>query len=331
MIEVIKSAKELPDEWDQIAGEYFQRKEFLIHTEAYNPCNQCYYILKEKGHIVAGAVVYTLALDIFTYLKIKSPIKMRICGMPCSVSASGLLGTNGIDLLPAIFEQERGLKLFLNLDELPEFKVAAGLTLPTIIVNTPFSSIKEYELAMRYEYRRRYKKSRTSFINVNAISSDCSAFGESEYRLYLEVLKRSSGKLETLSQAFFANLPAIFKLTRFYFGEKLLGWHITVQYEETLYFFLGGIEYNLNNHYETYFNMLYDIIELGIRNKVKRVELGQTAEVPKLRTGGFIAKKYMVAQHSSPLFNSALKLAKGMLEYRCKLTQNHVFKEGTQG
>ena len=330
MIEIINCAKELPDEWDQIAGEYFQQKQFLIHTEIYNPCGQCYYILKEEDQIVGGAVIYTLALDILTYLKIKSPLKMRICGIPCSVSASGILGKKGMDLLPAIFEKEKGMKLFLNLDELPEMNLAVGLTLPTIIVNIPFDSIQDYELSMRYEYRRRYKKARAGFSKVNAVSSDCSVFGESEYRLYLEVLKRSSGKLETLSQAFFTNLPSTFKLTRFYYGEKLLGWHITVLYEKTLYFFLGGIEYNLNNHYETYFNMLYDIIEQGIKNKVTKVDLGQTAEVPKLRTGGVIVKKYMVAQHSSPLLSGVLKLTKRLLEYRCKLPQNHVFKKGTK-
>ncbi len=331
MFELINSAKELPDEWDEIAEEYFQRREFLIHTEEFNPCDQRYYVLKKGGKTVAGAVVYTLRLDILTYLKIKSPLKMRICGIPCSVSASGLFGQNGTELLPIVLKQERGFKLFLNLDELPEIGLAAGTTFPTIIMSNSFSSIKDYESLMRYEYRRRYNKIRTAFKDVNAVRSDCSCFGECEYKLYLNVLKKSDGKLETLSRDFFTNLPASFRLSRFYSGQKLLGWHITVLYQNTMYFFLGGIEYEFNNSYSTYFNMLYDIIEQGINCKAGRIELGQTAEVPKLRTGGKVVNKYMLAQHSSKIISKALKLAEGVLAYKCNFPDNHVFKEDTEG
>jgi len=329
MIEIFNSAGDIPEEWDQLAPEYFQTREFLIHAQEYNPCSQSYYVMKREGVIVAGAVVYTLAPDLLTYLKIKSPVKMRICGIPCSVSASGLLGKCAMELLPAIFERERGLKLFLNLDQAPESGQATGHTLPTIVVHTPFKAMQEYEGAMRYEYRRRYKKARSVFRNVKAEVAGCGVFGEAEHRLYLNVLNRSKGKLETLSCEFFSKLPPAFRLTRFYAEGKLLGWHITVFYGSTMYFFLGGIEYSLNNEYETYFNILYDIIEKGIEGGAEYVELGQTAEIPKLRTGGSIVEKYMLAQHSSRIFSRVIKLAGGILEYRCKFPRNRVFKEET--
>ncbi len=323
----INSAEDIPPEWDQLALEYFQTREFLIHCEKNNPCSQSYYVLKREGVLVAGAVVYTLAPDLFTYLKIKSPVKMRICGIPCSVSASGLLGRCAMELLPVIFEQEKGLKLFLNLEHRPQSGQATGHTLPTIVVPTPFKAVAEYEGAMRYEYRRRYRKSRTLFRNVKTVVTGCEAFGEAEYRLYLNVLNRSRGKLETLSCKFFAELPPVFRLTRFYGEGKLLGWHITVLYRRTMYFFLGGIEYSLNNEYETYFNILYDIIEKGIEGGAEYVDLGQTAEIPKLRTGGSVVDKYMLAQHSSRVFSRVIKLAGGILEYRYKFPRNRVFKE----
>lgn len=330
MIEVITCAYELPDEWDQIALEYFQRKEFLIHTERYNPCNQCYYILKENGNIAAGAVIYTLELDLLTFLKVKSPAKMRVCGIPCSVSAAGLLGQKDADLISAIVKKEKGLKLFLNFEKLPALNMPAGCTYPTIIMDLPFSSMKEYEKSMRYEYRRRYKKARLLFQEVEVLRSDCTCFGECEHRLYLEVLKKSEGKLETLTKDFFTNLPEAFQLARFYKEGKLIGWHITVFHQDTQYFFLGGIEYRYNGRYETYFNMLYDIIEQGIVKKAARTDLGQTAEEPKLRMGGAIIPKYMAVWHSSTLVNSLLKLAKGLLEYRQEFQQHHVFK-GVKG
>ncbi len=329
MIEILNSAEDIPREWDQLAKDYFQTREFLIHAQRFNPCKQSYYILKREGVIVAGAVVYTLAPDLLTYLKVKSPVKMRICGIPCSVSASGLIGSCGMELIPVIYEQERGLKLFLNLDDAPELNQATGHTLPTIVVPTPFQSMEEYEGAMRYEYRRRYRSARSVFKNVKSEVTDCGTFGETEYRLYLNVLNNSKGKLETLTCEFFAKLPPTFRLTRFYVDDILLGWHITVIYKATLYFFLGGIEYSCNDKYETYFNILYDIIEKGIESGVGCVDLGQTAEIPKLRTGGRIVEKYMLAQHSSPIINRLIKTVEGLLEYRCKFPRNRVFKEET--
>ncbi|HEX3030048.1 MAG TPA: GNAT family N-acetyltransferase, partial [Clostridia bacterium] len=265
-------------------------------------------------------------LDLFTFLKMKSPIKMRICGIPCSVSASGLIGPKGTDLFSAITEKEKGLKLFLNLENLPAVNMPSGFTLPTIVMDLPFSSKEEYEKAMLYEYRRRYKKARNLFNEIDVVRSGCSCFGEHEHRLYLEVLKRSSGKLETLTMDFFANLPEVFQLARFYREGELLGWHITVLHQKTQYFFLGGINYRCNDRYETYFNMLYDIIEQGIENKAACADLGQTAEEPKLRTGGTVTSRYMAAHHSSIIFRSVLKLAKGFLEYRGEFSQHHVFK-----
>jgi hypothetical protein len=72
--------------------------------------------------------------------------------------------------------------------------------------------------------------------------------------------------------------------------------------------------------------MLYDIIEQGIEKKAAYAELGQTAEEPKLRTGGTVTSRYMAAHHSSIIFRSVLNLAKGLLEYRGKFSQHHVFK-----
>ena len=89
----IRDAAGLPPEWDQLADGYFQEREFLRHCQEYNPCNQRYYLASREGKLEAGAVLYSLALDLFTYLKLKSPVTMQIAGVPCSVSASGLIGS----------------------------------------------------------------------------------------------------------------------------------------------------------------------------------------------------------------------------------------------
>ena len=89
----VSKAHDLPEKWDRGAEDYFQTKEFLEHTEKYNPCKQRYYTLYQDSVFKAGSIVYTLRLDLFTYLSIPSPFQMNILGIPCSVSCCGMVGS----------------------------------------------------------------------------------------------------------------------------------------------------------------------------------------------------------------------------------------------
>ena len=91
-IKNISKAPDLPENWDSVAGDYFQTREFLNHTEKYNPCNQRYYLLYRNGIFEIGIVAYALKINLLTYLNISSPFRMNIAGIPCSVSASGIIG-----------------------------------------------------------------------------------------------------------------------------------------------------------------------------------------------------------------------------------------------
>ncbi|MDP3433341.1 MAG: hypothetical protein Q8T04_10300, partial [Bacteroidota bacterium] len=53
-------AKDLPDEWNLLAENYFQRREFLIYAEKYNPCAQRYYCFYENDKLLSAAIMYSL-------------------------------------------------------------------------------------------------------------------------------------------------------------------------------------------------------------------------------------------------------------------------------
>ena len=72
---------------------------------------------------------------------------------------------------------------------------------------------------------------------------------------------------------------------------------------------------------------MLNIIEDAISLKAEYIDLGQTAEIPKMRTGGLPEKRYMEARHSNKIFNKILKKAEGALEYKRKLETVHVFKQ----
>ncbi len=326
----ISKALDLPENWDCAAVDYFQTREFLDHTEKYNPCNQRYYLLYRNGIFETGVVVYTLKLDLLTYLSIPSPFRMKIAGIPCSVSASGIIGS--YNYLHQIFRhikiREKGLLLFLNLaSELMEENVISGKTLPTIILANHFRSWEDYMLSMRANYRRRIRQLSFPFSEIHKKQVACSRFDGRMYDQYLGVLKRSKGKLETLSLDFFQKLPSCFNLTAFYSTEKLIGWYISSSFNEKFYFFLGGVDYIVNRQFNTYFNILLNVVREGIEKGASIIDLGQTAEIPKIRLGGNLVEKTMGGYHSNPIMRKLMKAGKSLLEYSTVVQETHVFKE----
>ncbi len=323
----IQSADLLPEEWDKLSPYYFSQKEFLAHCERYNPCNQRYYLLQNRK---AAAIVYTLRQNIFAFGRLSLPIRMHICGIPCSVAGSGLLGEPPYihELKNLIISHEKGFVLFLNLSApAEEGKTATGKTLPSLVINNSFSGFDDYCSALRAPYRRRLNQNLHLSSALKASEIPLSAFTDEMYRQYLAVYDRSRGKLEKLTKDFFTHLGSPFRLKVYEANGETAAWNICLHHNQTHYFFLGGLNYALNSRHRTYFRMLADIVKEGIESGCAAIDLGQTAEVPKSRLGGQPIPLFMEATHSNPLLRRILKAASGMLEYKRALPQINVFKQ----
>ena len=325
----LDNAISLPDDWDVLADCYFQRKKFLLHCQNWNPCNQRYYVAYENDKLIAGAMVYTLRLNLFTYYKLSLPITMQITGIPCSVSFSGLMGesNNTSKLFEDICSQERGLKLALNIDS-PEDaprNMFAGHTLPVIKFKNDFSSTDEYLKSLRSDYRRRLDLINKKSSTLQFTQSSCSEFTIEMYHQYIRVYEQSNARLEKLDYRFFKYLPGEFKLTTATANGMLAGWFITLNANSELYFFFGGLNYSMNEKLEIYHRLLKEIIFQGINLGVKHIDLGQTAEIPKMRLGGEYQPKYMIADHSN-MINILLRASKKLLEYKNDFPEHHVFR-----
>ncbi|MEI6577180.1 MAG: GNAT family N-acetyltransferase [Bacteroidota bacterium] len=327
--EIVKSTKEIPSDWDMLTEFYFQKIEFLRHIEIYNPCNQRYYLCYQDNILLAAATVYTIRLNLLTFLKIKSPIKMHIIGVPCSVSSQGIIGdSDGIIALKSyIFQREKGFVLALNLQVNTEnCNHASGTTLPTIVMQNRFESWEIYLSALRSDYRRRLNHITHAETGLQIKTMKCSEFSDEMYKQYLQVFQRSKAKLEKLSYDFFKYLPESFKLNVCLLNSNVLGWNITICEGDIHYFFLGGIDYHYNNDNSTYLRLLANIVKEGIENKAAYIELGQTAEIPKMRMGGERIDLKMEARHSNLIFNRILYYGKKLLEYNIDLPRFNVFR-----
>ncbi len=329
-VQVVTAPGNLDENWDRLAVCYFQKKEFLSHLHQYNPCNQRYYELLDEEEIVAGAVVYTLKINLFTYSGLKADVKMQVIGLPVSVAAPSLIGNTAhcIILLDKILEQEKGIILGLNLS--PEMKVSrvlALMTLPTFVFKNRFDDFDDYLEALRHPYRRRIRLIREKSRDLHQVVSECSDFTELHYQLYLEIMKRTKTKLEVLSYDLFKNLPGNFVLVSHYHHDSLISWNTMCFDDETLFFFFGGMDYEKRNRFQSYNHNLLSILETGIEHQFSRIDFGQTAEVAKMRLGGETDRRAMFVYHRNPLILFFFRLIKRLLTYTGQHPEVKVFKD----
>lgn len=327
-IETKSSASELSREWDDLAGSYFQRRRFLLYSEERNPCRQRYYELHEGGRLEAGACVYTLRLNLLTFARIKSPVRFAIVGIPASISCPGLIGKEDaiVRLLPAIYAEERGLVLLLNLPPgLPAAPAVGMRMMPTVLLKHDFRSWDEYRRALRASYRRRLRLNERAFDGVRREAMPCSSFSREMHALYLQVMARTTTKLEVLSFEYFRNLPDEFTLTTYWLGDRVIAWHVNLEEGPKLSFFFGGTDNNFRSDRRAYQNNIMGILKEALDRGCREIDFGQTAEIAKTRLGGELVEKDMAAYSRNALVRVLLKLGRGVLQYRRRIAPAHVF------
>lgn len=329
VIKIVAAPENLDENWDQLASCYFQKKEFLLHLHRYNPCNQRYYQFYNGNTLVAGAVVYTLKINLFTFSGLKTCLKMTVIGLPVSVASSSLVGNPDEfeNLFNFILHHEKGVILGMNMPPgLILKKIIPMRTLPTIIFANRFIDFESYMQALRHPYRRRIRTILGKAAGVEYVVTPCSDFTALHYRLYLEIMKRTKTKLETLSFDLFKNLPGNFTLGSEYYNSKLLAWHTLCYDGEDLYFFFGGMDYEQRDTFNSYYNNLISILITGITHHFSRIDFGQTAETAKMRLGGLPDERDMFLYHKNPLIRLVFTLARPLVTYKRKPDRANVFK-----
>jgi hypothetical protein len=258
---------------------------------------------------------------------------VTIIGLPCSVSWPGLhIAEQDREAFKRALEKIPGALLILN-GTSPALPLAPtctqGLTLPNCELDIRGLDFSSYLGKMRSHYRYKTRSSIKHFQGVETtVLTNNRKFDDRLYRLYEQVYERSDFKLEKLPIAFFQNFPATISI--FSAGKKLLGFTQTMfsdqEEQKEQIFLFGGLEYQLNQQYHIYVNMLLHIIKKGIELGADRVNLGQTAEDVKTRLGCTLHCRSLYARHANPLLNLLVRKGIHLLSYTAPLTDRHVFK-----
>lgn len=269
---------------------------------------------------------YKQRMDIFNFVNgINFKVKVRIVGKPYSVSDKGYLGDH--DTVTEIIRSFKGITFVLNADE--GLKLPFAWTLSSHVFHNRFETFDDYLMELRSHYRYRIKKALNKRCQMAIHKIDGQAFTKAHYNLYLEVFHHSKDQLECLSFEYFQEMPCDLYEFRCSKSHKILGFIQVKLKADQLVFMFGGFDGHVNRHYDLYMNMLLFIIELGIEEKVKTIEFGQTAEETKLKLGCQSVKKYLYVHHSNPWIQKIIEKLLPKLSYKPHSVTYHVFKEET--
>ena len=208
---------------------------------------------------------------------------------------------------------------------------------PVMAIEIPihWKTINDYLADIKSKYKKRYrsiiKKSKSlKTIEINLENID--KYITSIKNLYSNVYKRSSFSGPPFNvnifSSFLADIELNFKMKGYLdCNNNLIAFSSYFIVDQILYSYYIGLDYTENLKHNTYNRMLYDKLELGIKNKVKSVIYGRTAHEFKSTIGAIPSNSKSAVYISNSILNLVLKPFVSRLEIKTWV-QRDPFKKG---
>lgn len=330
MYKIIKSAKNLPEEWDELCKKnVYMSKHFLEYMEKVNYCNQSYHLFYKDKKLYSCFMMFERKFNLFIFTdKYDIKVNMKFVYLPLSVTKPSIIFDEDKSEVEDALNKMKGIKILINTDEGELLKnFTQGKYLPICILENRWNSFEEYMNSLRANYRRRYNQAIKKGAKIKVeILKDNSEFTDEMYSLYEQVFEHSTYSLEKLNKEFFKNdISKIITLSVENKVEAIVQ-IIEDRMNDTLIFEFGGYNYKIAHEYDLYHNMLIAIVKYAIKNKFKYINLGQTAYDAKLKFGANVKQIYFLLSHSNKFLNYLIKKNIKFLEYKVKEYNFNVFR-----
>ncbi len=184
--------------------------------------------------------------------------------------------------------------------------------LPNMILDLPDSWKKfdDYLQALSSKYRVRAKRAFKKSKQIEKRTLDVEDIKNHSSRLhclYLEIADEADFNLVRLHPDYWVALketfPDKFELKGYFFKDQLIGFLTTFKNKDQLVAHFIGFKKEIQRKFQLYLNILYDIIELGIQNNVRKVIFARTAMEIKSSVGAVDIPMYCYLRHRQPVTN----------------------------
>jgi len=295
-------------------------------------------------------------------------IRILVCGLPASFGQLNIKVTDkkyAGEVSQVIAETMKSIsgKMSISLMTVKEFRPEemqlfdgferegffAAHSIPYMNLKINWKTFSEYLSSLKHNYRRRIllslkKINHTEPVIVPAFDYDTASkqpalvlsppgdehFASEFYRKYLEVMKRTPTKLETLNREFFSNLfkQEEYKLLNLVVEGKAVSSAVVKFAGDELIFMLVAKEDNADE-YDSYFNLVYGIIALAIQTGCKKISMGQTAYWVKQCAGAVPEPESIYFASRKRLVHWVLKSLRSVIFPEMKLKSINVFRQKT--
>lgn len=177
-----------------------------------------------------------------------------------------------------------------------------------------FGNFAEYCAALRANYRmqitRSAKKLRKSGIEVRVLTDPqdiLKVYTPDVHAMYCEMVGKSDLKVEVLTIEYYrqltVRLAGQIELVTLMRDSKIVGFGWCLRDVSTYHMMYAGIDYDLNQQFDLYFNLMYAGFDRALRAGVAKINVGQTATAFKSRMGCYSEPRYVYMKGVGPLMS----------------------------
>ena len=207
-----------------------------------------------------------------------------------------------------------------------------ALSLPGTRLEIRWPDFEAYTAGMRKFYRRAVRHDQKAGAALEfCIERDFGHLAPEVHRLYLNVLARANTGFEELTEAFFREMGACadarLVTARLKSTGELIGVELLLLGESGMQDLYTGINYDYNEQYHLYFNLIYPGIALACEGGFKRLVTGQTSYKFKSRLGVETFELFVFLKHRNPIINAVLHRTHPLFCPATETFRHHVFHD----
>jgi predicted N-acyltransferase len=266
-------------------------------------------------------------------------VQVLLCGSPVSTGESHLRIAPGADpyallrqldqlLLrlartqhaPFIVFKEFGPQEIVRTDALLKLGYVRADSPPMNYFPSRFRDFDHFLASVRSRYRSQLRRSRKKFhragLRVLHLRGDMGIdefYTDEIHRLYLNVLNHAAIRFECLPAQFFRELarqfPDAAAFTLICRGERVVAFMCGIFHQHDYLNLFCGFDYELNAEADLYFNLMCEDLDYALRQNVRNIHVGQTADEFKSRMGCSLEPRFFYVKSRDRLLQSLLRAA----------------------
>ncbi|WP_250433585.1 GNAT family N-acetyltransferase [Hanstruepera flava] len=220
-------------------------------------------------------------------------------------------------------------------DKLKAFGFHKLVVQPNMVLDVKphWNTFDDYISDLNKKYRDRYKTARRKARQISKkelYNQDIETHSKLLYRLYKNVSDHAKINTFILPENHFLefklHLEKAFRVYVYYLDNQIVGFYTLILNGKNLETYFLGYNPKYQYQHQLYLNMLYDMLQFGIKHNFKAIVYARTAMAIKSSVGAKPKKMIMYLKHTNWIMNTLLKAIFKLMNPKQDWEERHPFK-----